>query len=92
MMNERKSIPCQDFWGYCQDPGLDLYCGIEGVDRCVVLRHAARNEDRRPRLHLHLPKGSRKSGLAAAAVLAVSLISHFLLIKARIPGIPAKPL
>lgn len=76
-MDGKKNISCRDSWGYEHDPGLDLYCNIEGVDRSVVLRHAAENEIRRPPiLRVHSHSGKKKAGMAAAAALVISFFFH----------------
>ena len=36
-MNTIKRHCSQSGWGFQQDPGLELYCSIEGVDRCSLL-------------------------------------------------------
>jgi hypothetical protein len=37
-MNGKSKKTYDSGWNYREDPGLDLYCGIEGVDRCLVGR------------------------------------------------------
>ncbi len=76
-MNTIKRHCSQSGWGFQQDPGLELYCSIEGVDRCTLLNTVDNlSSDRSvPHLHLYRSVGNR-AGFAAMAMLVIRLFSR----------------
>jgi hypothetical protein len=66
-----------DGWNFRQDPGLDLYCDIEGVDRCTLLKHVNSEYSRRQAHPLHLYKATgRQAGFAAMLMLVIRFFSR----------------
>jgi hypothetical protein len=70
-MNGTNKKFCQNGWSYPEDPGLDLYCNLEGMDRCQMDRHLYERPARpsiRPRLKIAVNRGA---GLAAAWMVLI---------------------
>jgi len=59
------------------DQGLDLYCDIEGVDRCTLLNHTNNEYSRRKAPHLHLYRSTgHRAGFAAMLMLVIRFFSR----------------
>jgi len=67
----------QNSWNSQHDLGLDLYCDIEGVDRCTLLNHTNLELSRRTAPHLHLNRSNgHRAGFAAMLMLVIKFFSR----------------